>query len=268
MLIQAIKSKLKKRKNHMLALERHRKILEFAKRDGAVRTQSLASLLDVTEETVRRDLDSLSRQGLLHRTHGGATENSMAIRELSRSEREGKQAAEKEAIAKAAVRHIKGNETLMLDASSTALEFARHLPEKLNLRVVTYAIGVVEKLAVRNDLEVILLGGIHDQKAGRFHGMLTEMGVRSMRIDRFFFSGACFDASLGIGEPNLEEARLKATIIAHAGWKCAMLDHTKLGRITDHYFVRPDQIDLLVTDSGGAGYCGKGNLKGISCEVG
>jgi len=252
----------------MLALERHRKILEIAKRDGAVRTQPLSLLLSVTEETIRRDLDSLARQGHLHRTHGGATDISMVIRELSRSEREGKQADEKQAIAKMALRHIGENETLMLDASSTALEFARHLPEKLNLRVVTYAIGVVELLAIRNDIEVILLGGIHDPKAGRFHGMLTEMGVRALRIDRFFFSGGGFDPALGIGEPNPEEARLKATIIAHAGWKCAMLDHTKLGRKTDHYFVRPDQIDLLVTDSKGADFCGKGKLKGVRCEVG
>lgn len=266
--LKAIKSKIKKRKNHMLAIERHRKILESAKRDGAVRTQPMAALLNVTEETVRRDLDSLARQGLLHRTHGGATEISMVIRELSRSERESRQAQEKESIARIAVRHIGENETVMLDASSTALECARHLPDKLSLRVVTYAIGVVEKLAVRNDIEVILLGGIHDPKAGRFHGMLTEMGVRALRIDRFFFSGAGFDPSLGIGEPNPEEARLKATIIAHAGWKCAMLDHTKLGRKTDHYFVKPDQIDLLVTDPGGADFCGKGKLKGIACEVG
>jgi DeoR/GlpR family transcriptional regulator of sugar metabolism len=252
----------------MLALERHRKILEIAKREGAVRTQSLAILLKVTEETVRRDLDSLARQGQLHRTHGGATDVSMVIREFSRSEREGKQAEEKQAIAKAAVRHIGGNDTLMLDASSTALELARCLPEKRGLRVVTYAIGVVEMLAVRNDIEVILLGGIHDPKAGRFHGMLTEMGVRALRIDRFFFSGAGFDPSQGIGEPNPEEARLKATIIAHAGWKCAMLDHTKLGRKTDHYFVRPDQTDLLVTDSKGAGYCAAVDLRGIPYEIG
>lgn len=249
----------------MLALERHRKILEIAKRDGAVRTQLMATLLNVTEETVRRDLDSLARQGQLHRTHGGATEISMVIRELSRSEREGKQAEEKQAIAKAAARHIGENETLMLDASSTALELARCLPEKCALRVVTYAIGVVEKLAVRNDIEVILLGGIHDPKAGRFQGMLTEMGVRALRIDRFFFSGGGFDPNQGIGEPNPEEARLKATIIAHAGWKCAMLDHTKLGRKTDHYFVRPDQIDLFVTDSKGADYCEKGK---VPCVVG
>jgi DeoR/GlpR family transcriptional regulator of sugar metabolism len=252
----------------MLALERHRKILEIAKRDGAVRTQSMAALLNVTEETVRRDLDSLARQGQLHRTHGGAADVSMVIRELSRSEREGKQAEEKQAIAKAAVRHIRENETLLLDASSTALELARCLPEKCGIRVVTYAIGVVERLAIRSDIEVILLGGIHDPRAGRFQGMLTEMGVRALRIDRFFFSGAGFDPSLGIGEPNPEEARLKATIIAHADWTCAMLDHTKLGRRTDHYFVRPDQIDLFITDSEAADYCENGKLKGVTYEVG
>jgi DeoR/GlpR family transcriptional regulator of sugar metabolism len=123
----------------MLALERQRKILEIAKRDGAVRTQGLSVLLSATEEPMRRDLDSLARQGLLHRTHEGATK----------------------------------------------------------ICIVTYAIGVVERLAVRNDIEVILLG-----------------------------------------------------------------------RKTDHYFVRPDQIDLFVTDAAGADYCGRGNLKGIPCEVG
>ena len=268
MLLKTPKIKNKKRKNQMLALERQRKILEIAKRDGAVRTQSLASLLEVTEETVRRDLDTLARQGLLHRTHGGATEVSMVIREFSRSEREGRQAEEKQSLAKAAARHIGENETLMLDASSTALELARQLPERRGLRVVTYAIGVIERLAVRSDIELILLGGIHDAKAGRFHGMLTEMGVRSMRIDRFFFSGHGFDPALGVGEPNPEEARLKATVIAHAGWTCAMMDHTKLGRKTDHYFVKPSEIDLLVTDSRGAAYARNPALKGLAIEAG
>jgi len=252
----------------MLAIERQRRILEMAKREGTVRTQELSVLLKVTEETVRRDLDALSRQGFLRRTHGGAADVSIVLDELPQSEREARQAEEKTVIAKLAAKHVGENETLMLDASSTALEFARHLPSGRNLRVVTYAHAVVEKLAMRSDIELILLGGVYEPKGRRFRGMLTEMGIRALRIDRFFFSGGGFDDSRGIGEPNAEEARLKATIIAHADWKCAMLDHTKLGRMTDHFFVKPEEIDLLVTDAGGAGYCRKLALKGISCEAG
>ena len=233
----------------MLAIERHRKILEESKRNGAVRTQELSALLTVTEETIRRDLDTLSRQGLLHRTHGGATDVSMMFQELPQSEREKRQASEKKAIGKVAAKYIEPNETLLLDASSTALEFARQLPTGKGIRVVTYALDVVEVLAIRNDIEVILLGGVFEPKGRRFGGMLTEVALRSLRIDRFFFSGGTFDKTLGVGEPNPEEARLKATIMNHAKWKCAMMDHSKLGLAVDHFFVKPDEIDVFISDS-------------------
>ena len=251
----------------MLAIERHRKILEIAKRDGAVKTQGLSAILGVTEETVRRDLDALDRQGLLHRTHGGATDVSMALHELPQSERMQKQAAEKAMIAKAAVKHVGENESIMLDASSTALEFARHLPEGRRLRIVTYAQDVIDKLSIRNDLELVLLGGLFDAKGRRFRGMITEMGLRSMRIDRFFFSGGGFDPVLGIGEPNPEEARLKASIVAHAKWKCALMDHTKLGGKTDHFFAKPSDIDLFITDANGADFCKSAAMKGMKTQV-
>lgn len=252
----------------MLAIERHRRILEEARKEGAVRTQELAAILGVAEETVRRDLDALSRQGLLNRTHGGAADVSMIFNEYSQHEREAQQAAEKTAIAKVAIKHIKEHETILLDASSTALELARQLPEGKSLRVVTYAHAVVEKLAIRSDVELILLGGTYEAKGRRFRGMLTEMGVRALRIDRFFFSGGGFHVTRGVGEPSAEEARLKATIIAHANWKCALLDHTKLGRVTDHFFAKPSEIDLLITDELGADFCKSAAMKGMEVSVG
>ncbi|WP_411828019.1 DeoR/GlpR family DNA-binding transcription regulator [Luteolibacter sp. AS25] len=234
----------------MLAIERQRKILDTAKREGAVRTQELASSLGVTEETVRRDLDTLSRQGLLRRTHGGAADISMVIKESTQTEREARQAAEKTTIARLAAKKIGDNETIMLDASSTTLELAHHIPKgKEKLRVLTYSHDVVEKLSVRSDIELILLGGVFEPKGRRFMGMLTEIGIRTFNIDRFFFSGHGYDTTLGVGEPNPEESRLKATAMTHARWKCALMDHTKLGRKTDHFFVKPEEIDLFITDS-------------------
>jgi DeoR/GlpR family transcriptional regulator of sugar metabolism len=180
--------------------------------------------------------------------YGGAADLSMGFHEYSQNEREARQAEEKSSIAKVAAKQIRSEETIMLDASSTALELARQLPEGLKLRVLTYSHGVVEKLAMRTDIELILLGGIYEPKGRRFMGMLTEMGARSFRIDRFFFSGDGYDPELGIGEPNPEESRLKATVMKHAKWRCALLDHTKLGKVTDHFFVKPEELDLLITD--------------------
>lgn len=251
----------------MLAIERQRRILEAAKRERTVRTQELASILKVTEETVRRDLDALSRQGLLRRTHGGAADVSIMLDELSQSDRETRQADEKTLIAKLAVKHIKDHETIMFDASSTALELARHLPSGRSLRVVTYAHSVVEKLAIRSDIELVLLGGTYEAKGRRFRGMLTEMGIRALRIDRFFFSGGGYHETRGVGEPSAEEARLKATIIAHAEWKCLIMDHTKLGRMTDHYFAKPSDIDLFITDAKGADFSKSAATKGMRIEI-
>jgi DeoR/GlpR family transcriptional regulator of sugar metabolism len=242
------KEQEKTTKSHMLAIERQRRILENVSRDGTVRTQELSLALGVAEETVRRDLDALARQGLLRRTYGGAADLSMGFHEYSQNEREARQAEEKAVIAKIAAKQIQIEETIMLDASSTALELARHLPDGLKLRVLTYSQAVVEKLAMRTDLELILLGGIYEPKGRRFMGMLTEMGARAFRIDRFFFSGDGYDPELGIGEPNPEESRLKATVMSHAKWRCALLDHTKLGKATDHFFVKPGELDLLITD--------------------
>ncbi len=259
------KEQEKTTKYHMLAIERQRKILESARRDGTVRTQELSAALGVAEETVRRDLDALSRQGLLRRTYGGAADLSMGFHEYSQNEREARQSEEKSAIAKMAANQIIAEETIMLDASSTALELARQLPEGLKLRVLTYSHGVVEKLAMRTDIELILLGGIYEPKGRRFMGMLTEMGARAFRIDRFFFSGDGYDSELGLGEPNPEESRLKATVMNHAKWRCALLDHTKLGKATDHFFVKPHELDMLITDELREDFRKKIEIAGVKC---
>lgn len=252
----------------MLAIERQRRILAKAKKNGTVRTQELASILEVTEETVRRDLDALSRRGQLKRTHGGAADVSVILDELPADERETRQSAEKSAIAKLAMKYVGENETIMLDASSTALEFARHLPVGRSLKVVAYSRDMIDRLSMRSDIELVLLGGIYEPKGRRFTGLITEMGIRSLRIDRFFFSGSGFDVDRGIGEPNPAEARTKSLIISLAAWKCAMIDHTKLGRVTDNYCVNPSDIDVLITDKEGADFCKKPAMKKLVCEFG
>ncbi len=236
----------------MIPLERRRRILETARRDGTVRTVDLARDFAVAEETIRRDLDLLARHGHLRRTHGGAADASAPLGELSHAEREVRQLAEKRAIAKAAAAFVGEGETILLDASSTALELAGCLPRGVPLRVVTYSLAVVERLAASDDVELIQLGGSYDRRGRRFAGLLTETALRSLRIDRFFFSGGGFHPALGVGDPNAEQARLKALMLAQAGWNCALLDHTKLGAATDHFFAGPDGIDLVVIDRGGA----------------
>lgn len=241
----------------MLAAERQRRILELARKNGTVRTTELAGDFQVTEETIRRDLDFLARVGHLRRTHGGAMDSNVSIGELSQSEREARQLEEKVAIGREAALLVKEGETLLLDASTTALEFASQLPDGMPLRVVTYSLAVVERLAAREDIELIELGGSFERRGRRFSGMLTEAALRMLRIDRFFFSGGGFDPKLGIGEPNPDQARLKRAILEHAQWSCALMDSTKLGAPTDHFFAPPEDLGAMVCDKGGKAFAKK-----------
>ncbi len=236
-------------KTHMLAAERQRRLLDLARKNGTVRTTELAGDFGVTEETIRRDLDFLARMGHVRRTHGGAMDATVSLGELSHSEREARQLEEKVAIGREAATLVKEGETLLLDASSTALEFASQLPDGMRLRVVSYSLAVVERLATREDIELIQLGGVYERRGRRFSGLLTETALRALRIDRFFFSGGGFDPTLGLGDPNPDQARLKRMILAHAGWNCALIDHTKMGATTDHFFAKPEELNALVCDA-------------------
>lgn len=250
----------------MLAAERQRQILDRLRRDGTVRTTELAKDYSVTEETIRRDLDYLARRGQVRRTHGGAMDASASLDELSQSEREARNLEEKISIARETAQLILPGETVLLDASTSALELAGQIPGNLPLRVVTYSVAVVERLAGRDDLELVQLGGTYDPRGRRFSGMLTESVLRLLKIDRFFFSGAGIDPVQGVSEPNPEQARLKRMMIEQSMWNCALIDHSKLGVKADHFFALPQDLDVVVTDRESETYA-KSHLKNPPYEL-
>ena len=96
---------------------------------GSVRTIELAAALDVTDETIRRDLEVLEQRGELVRIHGGAVRPSQTREEIPLTERQLVNREAKTAIAKVAARRIQPNDTIFIDASSTALTLAEHLPD-------------------------------------------------------------------------------------------------------------------------------------------
>ena len=99
--------------------------------------------------------------------------------------------------------------------------------------------------------------GYYERRGRRFSGMLTEAALRMLRIDRFFFSGGGFDAKLGVGEPNPDQAALKRMMLEHANWSCALMDSSKLGAPTDHFFAKPDELGAMVSDKGGKTFARK-----------
>lgn len=234
----------------MIAAERQKIILEHTQEKGTVRTSDLAQLFDVSEETIRRDLDKLTESGHLARTHGGATTSELQRVELDHTQREAQNLDEKKSIARKAASFIKPGDTILLDASSTALQLVDILSAINDVHVVTYSQEVSELLTRRASTQLTLLGGTYDPPTRSYCGMLTDSALRHLRIDRFFFSCKGVDPSSGLSEANNEQARLKKSILDHAEVSYLLADHSKIGLRSNYFFASLDKIPTLITDSG------------------
>jgi len=144
----------------MLAIDRQRAILDRIEVGGSVRTAEMAEILEVTEETIRRDFEKLEEAGHIKRAHGGALKPAIGgpWRDLPFGERHSYQVAEKENVARAALDEVSEGQVLFLDASSTVLHLARNLPD-VQLTVITNALQVLWSLRNRSKLTVLSTGG-------------------------------------------------------------------------------------------------------------
>src|SRR5919197_5112898 len=142
------------RSHMMYAEERQQAIVARARTDGRVDVGSLAAELDVTTETVRRDLTTLERQGLLRRVHGGAIPVERLGFEPGLADRDAAMAAEKDRIARAALAELPAEGAILLDAGTTTARLAEILPSTAELTVVTNALPIASLLAPRRNLTV------------------------------------------------------------------------------------------------------------------
>ena len=234
----------------MLAAKRHIEILRHVEERGTVRTTDLAAEFKVAEETIRRDLDRLHEAGSIVRVHGGARSPDFGKREIHRDERERHFLDEKRAIAEAALTLIKDGETLLIDASSSALQFARLLPaQRRGLKVVTYSLVVANLLSTWAEVELIVLGGRFDPASGSMVGLQTLEALASLRIDRAFFSCKGIDTDRGLSEAREDHAHLKRALLAQAEQRVLLADHTKFGVRSNFFFGDISRLSALVTDA-------------------
>jgi DeoR family L-fucose operon activator len=231
----------------MLAQERHRRILQLVDALSSVRTAEVARALGVAEETVRRDFEKLELEGRLQRTHGGALSGEASRRDLPFTSRETMNVAEKRAIARHALAHIQPGETILLDASSTALELARMLPDQPQT-IVTCALKVAVELAARERMQVIMTGGTVNARSLSAAGPLSDGALDFYNIEKAFISCRGVDLDRGLSESDEEQARLKRRIVATAGRTILLADHTKLPLRSSYFFAGLGEVDLLVTD--------------------
>ncbi len=230
----------------MLALERHRRLLALLNKQGGVRTAEVAQTLGVTEETVRRDFEKLEAEGALLRSHGGAVRLEPMRREFPAKERETQNVAEKTRIARAAVARIQPGQTILFDASTTALQVAKLLPDQ-PLTVLTNALQTALVLAEKPAIHVTVLGGNLVLSSQSCTGWSAEQTLELFRIDSAYISCRGIDPERGLSEATEEQARLKRRIVESAGEVCLLADESKVGASSSFFFSKISDIDLWIT---------------------
>ena len=231
----------------LLAITRQRRILELLHAAGSLRTTETAADLGVTDETVRKDFETLEKRGELIRIHGGASRPERNREELPFTERQAVRREEKQAIARIAAGRIQANETIFLDASSTVLTLTEFLPD-LPLTILTNALNVFTALSDRPNLDLICTGGLYDPKSRSFIGLTAEKSLQRYNIHRMFFSGNGLHLERGVSESNSRQAAFKERVIESAQDVVFLGDHSKLGQKAAFFFAQAADLSCLITD--------------------
>lgn len=230
----------------MLPPERQTAILERLAENGSVRTIELAAALEVTDETIRKDFEALELRGELQRIHGGAVKPDRTRVELTLTERQMVNREAKRAIARAAAARIQPNDTIFIDASSTALTLTEFLPD-FPITILTNAHNVVTALAGREG-DIFCTGGLYEQRSRSYIGLSAESALRKHNIHRMFFSGSAVDLDRGVSETNSRQAAFKERVIACSEEVCLLADSSKLGLKASFFFAQAREISTLITN--------------------
>ncbi len=233
----------------MLALERQKKILEALNVDGAVLVSKLSEELDVTEETIRRDLEKLEKQEALVRTHGGAIPVDENVYELSLEKRKNTNASVKENLAKEAVKHIKPWDTIFLDASTTTFYMAKEIKKMQNITVITNSIRVINELSGVKDIKVIGIGGMLSQNQS-FVGSHAEDTIKNTYFANkmFFSSKGVMEEDVWVLESNEQECAIKQKMIDNSTKRYYLCDKSKIGRVGFVKLTPFSKINYFISD--------------------
>ncbi len=230
----------------MLAAERHHRIMEGISARGSVRTKDIATEFNVTDETIRKDFELLEQQGKLVRSHGGAVLPKRINSDLSLTERQLINREAKNEIAKAAAKRIQPNETIFIDASSTALSITQFIPD-FHFTVVTNSHNVISALGGAEHIDLISTGGLFESRSRSLIGLAAERTLKRYNIHRMFFSGNGLDLKRGISEGNSRQAAFKEHVIEASEDVCFLADGSKIGQCSAFFFADCSELTTLIT---------------------
>lgn len=235
----------------VFARERQEHICRIVEEHGRARVSDLAAQFHVSAVTIRKDLVILESGHRLLRAHGGAIAIDRSRPELSFEIRERLQADEKLWIGAAAAALVHDGESIVMDASTTALSVARQLKARggwSQLTVITNGLRLASDLAGHPGITVLMLGGRVRWEALSVVGQLGDGLFSRINVQKAFLGAAGFTPGSGLADATDEEAQIKRSMVAAAREVIAIVDHTKWERAAFATFCPTKRIDVVLTD--------------------
>jgi DeoR family transcriptional regulator, aga operon transcriptional repressor len=235
--------------------ERRQRVLDELRRAGSTTVERLASVLETSPVTVRRELAQLASQGLLRRTRGGAIPVEPLFYEPFRHDSSFQEqielhAEEKRRIAAAAAELIDGGQMIAFTAGTTSTLVSRSIPHREGITVVTNTVNMAMELSNRTDLNVFVTGGfLHE---GWF-SLVGEAAIEAMRrifVDKIFIGVNGIDAAAGITTYHPEESAIDRVMIGQAKQRIVVADCSKLGLVTNYAVCPANEVHMIITDTG------------------
>jgi DeoR/GlpR family transcriptional regulator of sugar metabolism len=201
---------------------------QLNKTGGVISVSDLAGKLQVSEMTIRRDLDWLESRSILTRIRGGAMPY-QSDSEKPFDDRLKEYNPQKQSIGWAAAQLIKDGDRIILDAGTTTQQVARHLASRVNLTVITNNIPISTDLASCPNIETILLGGHLKHQEMCTVGPMVKQALSMLSVDKLFLSGAGFSIRQGVTDPDMREVEVKQAMIQAANEVILIADSSKFG---------------------------------------
>ncbi|MFI3312707.1 MAG: DeoR/GlpR family DNA-binding transcription regulator [Eubacteriales bacterium] len=216
----------------MLAIERKNEILEKLRVEQRVLVSQLATHYCVTEETIRRDLDKLEKEGFATKTYGGAIWGNSTKTDLSHTIRNKTNVDAKAAIAQLIADSIMDGDHIMLDDSSTSMFVAKALKEKKDLTIISNSVEVVLELSSVEGFQIFSTGGRLKPDSLSLMGHQCHEMLRQYHVDKAILSCKGVDPISGVTDSSEFHASTKKIMMDCASRSILIVDYTKFNKIS------------------------------------
>jgi DeoR/GlpR family transcriptional regulator of sugar metabolism len=223
-------------------------MLDFIRQQGFVSIPELRDSLDVSESTIRRDLESFEESGEARRTHGGVfyTGSVSSIRQFHRPNPNDGAWDKKRAIALEAAKLVSDHDTVLLDGGSTTYELAKQLVGR-PLQIVTNSLPVANLFSASDSVDLVVLGGAIHNRTGVTHGPYTDQMLETINVQKAFLSVAGVNEK-GFYNSNMLLVETERCMMRASDRTIIVADSTKFGRSSLARMCEWGQVDTLVVD--------------------